>query len=67
MSGYKMRVTSVRREYVDHETQLWCNRCMLATGARLWIAWIAPNGMFLQERLWCYEHEGSDGVVTDGD
>lgn len=61
----RMRVTSVRIEYVDHQTGLWCSRCMLSTGARVWVAITGPGGMHLQARLWCYEHEGSRGVVVE--
>lgn len=60
------RVVSVRIEYLDHDTGLWCNTCLLSTGVRMWVAVIHRNaGMHLQERLWCYEHEGSKGVVPE--
>lgn len=61
----RMRVTAVQVEYVDHETGLWCNTCMLSTGIRCWVAIITGTGMHLQQRLWCYDHEGSLGVVVE--
>lgn len=60
----QMRVVSVSIEYVDHEHGLWCNTCMFSTGIRFWVAIISPTGMHLQERLWCYQHVGSRGVVA---
>lgn len=60
----RMRVVSVSVEYLDHQPGLWCNTCMLSTGIRMWVAVVArTGGMHLQKRLWCYEHEGSRGVV----
>lgn len=61
----RLRVVAVRVEPVDLTTGLWCNTCMLSTGVRMWVAVISRAGMHLQERLWCYEHEGSRGVVYD--
>lgn len=61
-----MRVVSVQIEYLDHQHGLWCNTCMLSTGVQVWVAVIGPTGMHLQQRLWCYEHEGSRGVVAEG-
>lgn len=58
----QMRVVSVRVEYVDHQPGLWCNRCMLSTGMRLWVAVSHGPRMHLQERLWCYEHRGHRGI-----
>lgn len=61
----RARAVSVSVEYIDHETGLWCNTCMLSTGARVIVAVVGPAGMHLQDRLWCYEHEGSRGVVVE--
>ena len=61
----QMRVVSVRVEYLDHEHGLWCNTCMLSTGIRFTVAVISRNSLHLQDRLWCYEHEGSRGVVVE--
>ena len=63
--AHAMRVTSVRVEYLTHDEGHWCNTCMLGTGMRFWVAIIGPAGMHLQQRLWCYEHDGSRGVVVD--
>jgi hypothetical protein len=60
-----MRMVAVRIEYLDHTEGLWCNTCMLGTGIRMWVAVISRTGMHLQPRLWCYEHEGSRGVVDE--
>jgi hypothetical protein len=60
-----MRAVAVRVEYLDHETGLWCNTCMLSTGIRAWVALTSPHGMHLQQRLWCYDHQGSRGVVVE--
>lgn len=62
----RARVVAVRVEYLLHDEGHWCNTCMLATGIRFTVAVISPAGMHLQQRLWCYEHEGSRGVVVDG-
>lgn len=59
------RVVSVRVEYLTHDEGHWCNNCMLGTGMRFWVAIISPVGLHLQQRLWCYEHEGSRGVVVE--
>lgn len=61
----RLRVTSVHVEYLDHETGLWCHTCMLSTGVRVWVAIRGPRGLHLQQRLWCYEHAGSRGVVVE--
>ena len=61
----RMRVVSVRVEYLDHDHGHWCNTCMLSTGIRFRVAIISPTGMHLQERLWCYEHQGSRGVTVE--
>ena len=60
-----MRMVSVRVEYLTHDEGHWCTTCMLGTGMRVTVAVISPNGLHLQERLWCYEHEGSRGVVDE--
>ncbi len=60
-----MRVVSVRVEYLTHDEGHWCNTCMLGTGMRFIVAIISPTGLHLQERLWCYEHEGSRGIVVE--
>lgn len=62
--AHHARVVAVRLEHLDHEHGLWCNTCMLSTGMRFWVAVISPTRMHLQERLWCYEHEGARGVVV---
>jgi hypothetical protein len=64
--AHPMRVVSVRLEYVDHDHGLWCNTCMKSTGIRVWVAVISTTGMHLQGRLWCYEHQGSRGIVVEG-
>lgn len=61
----RMRVLSVRVEYLTHDEGHWCNTCMLPSGIRVWVAIISRAGMHLQTRLWCDDHEGSRGVVTD--
>ena len=60
-----MRVLSVRVEYLEHHDGLWCNTCMLSTGMRFVVAVITRTSLHLQDRLWCYEHEGSRGVVAE--
>lgn len=60
-----MRVSSVHIEYVDHDHGHWCNTCMLSTGIRFWVAVSHGDRMHLQERLYCYEHQGARGVVVD--
>lgn len=63
----KMHITTVNIEYLTHDDGHWCNTCMLGTGLRFWVAVSRGNQMRLQQRLWCYEHEGSRGVVLDED
>lgn len=65
MHPHKARVVSVAVEYLTHDEGHWCNTCMLGTGMRFYVAITGPGGMHLQERLWCYEREGSRGVVVD--
>lgn len=59
----RQRVVAVKVERIDHQHGLWCNTCMLSTGMRFWFAVRLGPRMHMQERLWCYEHEGSRGVV----
>jgi hypothetical protein len=61
------RTTRVSMEYVDHDHGHWCNACMKSTGIRLWIMVSLADRMHMQDRLYCYEHEGSDGVVRGAD
>ena len=61
----RVRAVAVKVEPLDLTTGLWCNTCMRATGVRMWVAVISRHGMHLQERLWCYDHEGSRGVVVE--
>lgn len=63
----RMRVVSVRLEYVDHEHGHCCNTCLLSTGFRVWVAVRGPLGMHLQERLHCYECEGRNVTLAGPD
>lgn len=61
----RARQVSVHVEYLWHDEGHWCNTCMLGTGFRVWVAIHGPTGTHLQQRLWCYEHQGSRGIVLD--
>lgn len=58
----RVRYTGVRVEYVDHEADLWCTKCLMHSGLRLWVAVSTEWYYELQARLWCVEHEDSDGI-----
>lgn len=61
----RVRAVGVHIEAVDRQTGLWCTRCNLSTGIRFWFALTAGGRLHLQERLWCYEHQGSRGVTVE--
>lgn len=59
------RVVAVTVEYLTHDTGHWCSTCNLSTGIRFWVAVSSGTRMHLQQRLWCYEHQGSRGVTVE--
>jgi hypothetical protein len=44
---------AVRRETVLTESGLWCARCRVATGVRVWVAFIFADQMHMQEQRRC--------------
>lgn len=58
------RSTLVHREYVDHDTGHWCNRCLLSTGLRIWVVASYLTRCHLQTWLWCSECQGHDVTVS---
>lgn len=64
MAGQSTRYTPVIREFVDHDSGHWCNRCRLATGFRIWVAIrFLDRPMLLTTQLVCTECEGRDITI----
>jgi hypothetical protein len=60
-----VRPVAVRVEPVAVERGLWCMRCMLSTGVRVWVAVSLGDQSHLQERLYCRECESGAHVIND--
>lgn len=54
------RTVAVVIEYLDHDHGHWCHTCALSTGIRVWVTVRQGHRMHIQERLHCYECEGSN-------
>lgn len=61
----QVRAVGVHIEHVDHTHGHWCNRCLLSTGLRVWVAVSHAGRMHLQEQLYCYQCEGRYVTVSD--
>lgn len=61
------RAVDVHAEVIDFDHGHWCNRCMLPTGFRFWVAVTIDYWMQMQVRPWCYQCQSGCHVILDAD